>query len=361
MPKEFTKQLLISIVSRDNATLLSKYDKGGRRTVLEFQCKCGNKDIKTFCSMEKSGAICKSCIRSKQVETLSLHRTEENRNKSLITKGDPCDESKVYSRKGLDECIKRDLAQLIGTYPILFGSTLIKFKCKCGSGTEKQFQDILGRTSEKREKGYCGALCDECNKKRWLESREKTNIERYGKKGGINNNNDESKQKSIETSMKKYNVPNPNQAESVKQKKVDTCLKKWGTENPAQNQEIMERTQKNAKKYKKFVMPSGEIRNVQGYEPFAITKLLETYTENQIKTERKDVPRIQYEVNGKIKFHFPDIYVPDANRIIEVKSTWTYKCKEDNIAYKKKAAEDAGFTYDIWIFDKKGNKIESNI
>lgn len=303
--KVFTKELLISIITRDEARLLSKYDKGGRRTILEFQCKCGKKDIKTFCSIEKSGSICTSCIHAKQCETLKIYRTEENRIKSLITKGDPDNESKVYSRKALDECISRDASQLIDTYPVLFGTTLIKFKCGCGSETEQQFQDILGRH---------GALCDECYKRKWKDQRENTNIQLYGKRGGINNNTTESKQKCIETSMGRYNVPNPNQAESVKQKKIATSIKNWGTENPAQNQEIMERTQTNAKKYKKFIMPSGIIRNVQGYEPFALKELLKAYKEDQIKTDRKDVPRIQYESDGKKRYHFPDIFIPHEDR-----------------------------------------------
>lgn len=355
--KEFTKELLTIIISRDTATLISKYEKGGRRTLLEFTCKCGKTDTKTFCSMEKSGAICKSCIHVQQCENLSLHRTGKNRQAALQTKGNPEDETKVYSRKALNDCIIRDGAKLLGLYPLLFGTTLITFICRCGSETELQFQDILGRTVEKRDKGYCGALCDECNKKRWVEARENTNIERYGKKGGINNNTEEAMQKSVETSMKKYNVPNPNQAESVKQKKIVTSLQNWGTENPAQCHEVMERAQKNAKKYKDFVMPSGAVRKVQGYEPFALKDLLKIYTEDQIKTDRKDIPTIQYKVDGNTKYHFPDIYIPDANKFIEVKSTWTLQCKNDNIQLKKKACEEQGFLYEIWCYNKKGIRV----
>ncbi len=105
-------------------------------------------------------------------------------------------------------------------------------------------------------------------------------------------------------------------------------------------------------------MPSGEIRKVQGYEPFALDVLLKQgYTEDQIKTERKDVGRIEYEVDGKKKYYFPDISIPHEKKIIEVKSTWTYKCKTDNIQAKAEATRKQGYAYELWIFDAKGNRV----
>jgi hypothetical protein len=104
-------------------------------------------------------------------------------------------------------------------------------------------------------------------------------------------------------------------------------------------------------------MPSGDIRNIQGYEPFAITILLKDYTEEQIKTHRKDVPRIAYIYNDLQKYYFPDIYLPHINCIIEVKSSWTYKKDEDKNKIKKEATEKEGYTYEFWIFDRKGNRL----
>jgi hypothetical protein len=125
-----------------------------------------------------------------------------------------------------------------------------------------------------------------------------------------------------------------------------------------QNSEVQEKAQKNAFMFKIYKMPSGTERLVQGYEPFALNDLLKIYTEDQLKTDRKDVPRIQYEVNGKKLYHFPDIFIPHENKLVEVKSTWTYSCKTDNIQLKKKACEEQGYDYEIWCFDGKGNRIE---
>lgn len=104
-------------------------------------------------------------------------------------------------------------------------------------------------------------------------------------------------------------------------------------------------------------MPSGTVRKVQGYEPFALDELLKIYTEDQIKTERKDIGSISYEMGGKVKYYFPDIAIPHENKIIEVKSVWTYKCKSDNIPQKAEATKAKGFIYEIWVYDQKGNRI----
>jgi hypothetical protein len=103
-------------------------------------------------------------------------------------------------------------------------------------------------------------------------------------------------------------------------------------------------------------MPSGEVRKVQGYEHFALDELTKTNTEDDIITDRKDIPKIGYKINEKQKYYFPDIYIPSENKIIEVKSTWTYKCKQDNIQEKANATNLAGYNYEIWIYDDKGNK-----
>jgi hypothetical protein len=39
-----------------------------------------------------------------------------------------------------------------------------------------------------------------------------------------------------------------------------------------------------------------------------------------------------------------------------VKSTWTYKCKTDSVKEKAEACKSQGYKYEIWIFDRKGNK-----
>lgn len=53
-----------------------------------------------------------------------------------------------------------------------------------------------------------------------------------------------------------------------------------------------------------------------------------------------------------------DIFIPMQNRCIEVKSTWTAEKGKDCIFLKQEAAKKLGYTYEIWVYDQKGNKIE---
>lgn len=167
----------------------------------------------------------------------------------------------------------------------------------------------------------------------------------------------EFREKVKETFIKNYGVDNPNKTKTVRDKIKKTCLERYGVEYPSQNQEIQEKTQKNAKKYKEYKMPSGEIRKVQGYEPFALDYLITQYKEDEIKSDRKDIPRITYFVEDKKHYYFPDFYIPHENKIIEVKSTWTYNIYIENVKNKEQATKEAGYNYEIWVYNKKGEKI----
>ena len=94
--------------------------------------------------------------------------------------------------------------------------------------------------------------------------------------------------------------------------------------------------------------------NVQGFEPFALDELILKHNENDIITQRKDIPRIEYIYKNKKKFYFPDIYLPKENKIIEVKSTWTYEIKKEITLKKAKSTKDKGYNFEIWIY--KNNK-----
>lgn len=325
MPKRrFTKELLDEILKRDNAILIGEHSKITRNILIKYKCKCGVEYQKMMrYIVEEAGALCKDCGTKHMVET---------QKKSMM------DTYGASHPMFVPEFKKKQEESMIATYGVSHNShnpdTIQKRKDTLIEhfGVAHHFQ-LPEKIEERREN---------CRKKFGvdhhlqrddiLEKQRQTNIERRG----------------VEYSL---------QSDDVKAKSVATNLLIYGVEHPSQNQEVMERTQKNAKKYKEFKMPSGKIRKVQGYEPFALRDLLNVYTEDQITTDRKGIPRIQYEVNGKKKYYFPDIYIRHDNKIIEVKSTWTYKCKSDNIQLKKKATEDRGFVYEIWCYNGKGERI----
>jgi hypothetical protein len=273
-----------------------------------------------------------------------------------------------YTKDTLDNTIKRDNASIKNNYENLNSKTKITFICNCGNEGTKQFSCIL-------LKG--GAYCKKCSIKNTIEKSIKTNLEKYGVEHPFQLKEFQDKFKN--TNLEKYGVKNPLQSKELKEKRANTniikygniCsaaninlkekikesnIEKYGVEYPAQNIEIQEKIQKRCKKYKKYKMPSGEIRNVQGYEPFALDELTKIYNEEQIKTNRKDVPRIEYILENKKHYYFPDIYISHENKIIEVKSTYTYNINENIRELKKNACLSNKYIFEFWIFDDKGNK-----
>lgn len=319
---------------------------------------------------------------------------------------------KIYDKSYLLELLEKDHAIPIDLSEKMNSTTIIQFQCKCNNHVQKSFKDIAY---------YGGAFCKECCKKNKSEKIKRTCTIRYGvsnpsciqeikdkkeetsmKKYGMHpRKTDEVKEKYKQTCLAKYNVDNPSKAATVKDKiketfieiygghpmhnatimkKVkDTCFERYGGYpaesqkvkdkmnktnmerygcHPSQTIEIQEKIQHNGKKYKQYTMPSGEIRMVQGYENYALDILIKNYKEEEIKSNRKDVPRISY-INNKQKYYFPDIYIPHINLIIEVKSEWTHKHDEEVNKLKEKATQAQGYQFEFWIFNSKGIKVET--
>lgn len=217
-----------------------------------------------------------------------------------------------------------------------------------------------------------------------------TNIEKYGNKvpnknpiqvkkikntkkekyGSENYNNTS---KAQETCVTRYGVTNPNKLESVREKiektcvhkygvknynnvekRRSTCISKYGVENPMQSIESFTKQASSAFKLKYYTFPSGRIETCQGFEPFALDKLIKDgIDENQIIIDKKNVPVIFYLYNGKMSRYYLDLFIKNENKIIEVKSEWTYKLHEQRNIAKKKECIKQGFKFEFWIFNNK--------
>jgi hypothetical protein len=165
----------------------------------------------------------------------------------------------------------------------------------------------------------------------------------------------ECKAKVMQTCLKNNGVEHPSQSPEIMEKMYATNLKRHGKKHAMQNPEIAERSAHRAYCAKDYKMPSGTIIKVQGFEPYALNYLLETYAETDIVTGCKNVPIISYTTDdGKKHVHYVDIWIPSQNLMIEVKSTWTISKNFDKVLLKKQAALDAGYKYEIWVYDKKG-------
>jgi hypothetical protein len=85
----------------------------------------------------------------------------------------------------------------------------------------------------------------------------------------------------------------------------------------------------------------------------------ENINENDIITGCKNVPIVWYnDAADKKHRHYVDIFIPIQNKCIEVKSEWTIKTYKNNIFEKQQSAKEMGYSYEIWVYDNKGNKID---
>ena len=126
-----------------------------------------------------------------------------------------------------------------------------------------------------------------------------------------------------------------------------------------QNSVVAEKSSKNARRAKKYQLPSGKMISVQGYEPWALDYLLniEKIHEDDIVTSRSDVPECWYKKDDGNHRYYVDIYIPSQNRCIEVKSTWTYEKKGEDFVYQKlNALKEDGYNVELWIYDEKKNR-----
>jgi len=322
---KYNTDTLKFVAERDNGNIIGNYDKITRNTKIMFKCNCGVEFSKIMRSIVKySGLFCRECTcKNTQKKTINTNL------------------KKYGTEYGLQNINIKE--KRVKTVLDKYGVDNIS---KCQNIKEKKTNSSIKKYGVNSPVQHIDVI----------NKRKKTNLERYGVEHSFQNT--AIKNKGIVTNLKKYGVNNPFQAIDIKEKIKKTNLEKYGVEYASQNQEIQEKIQKNSKKFKEYVMPSGIIRKVQGYEPFALDILIQTYNEEQIKTDRKDVPRIKYIINQDNKYYFPDIYILDENKIIEVKSLWTLNLHKNIVNQKKEACIAQGYNYEIWCFNEKGEIID---
>jgi len=185
-----------------------------------------------------------------------------------------------------------------------------------------------------------------------------TNLERYGVEYPWQSDIIQERIKA--TNLERYGVEYPGQSDIIKERMRATNLERYGVEYYAQCSEFSDKMYNNSNK--PYNLPSGKIIQIQGYENYAIDELLSTgYLESELLLVHR--PAVKYfwssdDGHGDNKWHYyhPDIVIPAENRIIEVKSGWTYdgngtnlKLLSRNLA-KEKGAVIAGYSFTFKVF-----------
>lgn len=385
--------MLQKVLTRDCATLVEAPEHLHGKVVISFRCSCGECHQKNFRMLNEKGAFCKGCMAKKTIERIkqttlkkygvehamgSRDVRERIKQTNLAKYGvEYSFQSKEVQSKIKETTIKRYGVEHNQHNSIVKEKTKQTIRLKYGVDNPFQSEKVKEKIKQTNLAKY--GVENPAQSESIQTKMAQTNLERYGVENAFQSEvvKDRIKQTNLQkygvtrplqnrdvlekvkqTNLVKYGVENLFQSEEVQSRIKDMNMEKYGVEHHNQSREVQEKTEKNALKFKSFLMPSGEIRKVQGYEHFALRDLLKSYTEDQIVTGRKNVPKICYETDDrKRKVHFPDIFLPHENKIIEVKSTWTYKCKTDNVLLKKSSAEAQGYSYEIWCYDAKGVRV----
>lgn len=256
--------------------------------------------------------------------------------------------------------------------------TKISYSCGCGSGciVEIYYKNFLNNM---RRAGHTG--CKMCRTARY----EATCMKKYGVRNAAQLPENQAKMKATmlerhgvehpmykqefkdrqtATFIKNHGVDNPQKSRAIKEKTEATNLKRYGARNVMQNAAIRAKAS-NSFEYKSYVFPSGREVWIQGYEGYAIDHLLEDgYDEDDIVVgHNSDIPIVHFQypnTKGEMmdcKF-YPDIYLPKENKLIEVKSTFTYKDFYDKNQAKFDQTPSQGYDLEYWIYDKYSNHSE---
>lgn len=166
------------------------------------------------------------------------------------------------------------------------------------------------------------------------------------------------KGKIVATNRLKYNVDYYAQTPEFWVKYHNTCMKHFGCIHPMHNPEVAAYCFSKMLNKKTYAFPNGVEVLVQGYEPFALDKLVSIgYTSDDIIVGMGNVPIIDYEFGGKPHKYYPDIFIPKEKLIIEVKSQHIYDKEPEKNETKMITTRRAGYNTQLVIFDEKGNVI----
>jgi len=243
----------------------------------------------------------------------------------------------------------------------------------------EEFKEKINITFNKKYGGHPTKLKETQDKKR------KTNKEKYGfehvldnpeikEKARITNNlkyggnssmcSEDVKNKSKETNRRKHGTDWYIQSEDFKKKSKETMILKYGVEHVMHYTPSFEKSLDTSYKKKLFIFPSGRIEKIQGYEGFGLVELLDRgYREEDIIVSNKEIEKYTgniwyYDIyeNNKRKKYYPDIYIISENKIIEIKSKYTYEVNLSRNILKKQACLNLGLNFEFWIYNSKGEK-----
>ena len=280
----------------------------------------------------------------------------------------------------------------------------VEMKCLCGkSMTFYQASDTyanscgsakcVGRTVAQTKQNWTVEQknTDSVNKKKWAASRTKedlaksrelrkqTNRDRYGVDYTTQSSHMMTKSKltkkerygneyyaNSKQTSESWQAKTADELNKITEKSRATCLERYGVSSPFFLPGVRKKSAISNGIGREFILPSGKLIRVRGYEDIAITELLKKYSEIDIVVDDMlsayALPTFNYvNVNIHTSVYHPDIFIPDENKIIEIKGRWwwdgngliKHSSRLLNNLKKREAVLAAGYQYEVWLFEDR--------
>ena len=139
----------------------------------------------------------------------------------------------------------------------------------------------------------------------------------------------------------------------------DYMLKTYGAESAMQCPELFRKAQASSFCRKPYVSPDGKTFMVLGYEGVALDDILR---QEGVKTfyagEDIEIPVFQYiGDDDKTHYYYPDVYIPDENRVIEIKSVYTYNREPEKTLCKALKVSETHL-FELRLYNHKKEVVE---
>lgn len=192
------------------------------------------------------------------------------------------------------------------------------------------------------------------------EKIKKTNLEKYGSEWVINSDHYLTLiNEKFSTEDKKIN--NIFQSEIIKDSIKKSMIQKYGVENIIQNEKYF--YQINFKSYSIKKYKDTDLYYQSTYELYFLENMERRGLLNLIKNGL----RFKYLLENNNHYYFSDFYIEKLNKIVEIKSTWTYdkNGKDQELKslneIKKKTVIDSGLDFELLIGKNEILKFVNNI
>lgn len=128
----------------------------------------------------------------------------------------------------------------------------------------------------------------------------------------------------------------------------------YGVRNAMHIPEVMQKITTVGFSTKPFTFASGRVVDVQGYEPQALSYLLEHGVIEEDMTFGINIPRLFYlDADGKSHVYYPDVFLQSTQTVVEVKSLYTLLKELETNRLKWKAAIANGYIFRLIVFTDK--------